>query len=70
MHFFYCYIRRVTGSTFFFGKLDIYDALAAYYKVVRFSSKCLSDGARHATIRVYELPPRDCFSSYVSLDSR
>jgi len=37
---------------FFVGILLIYDALAAYYKVDKFSSKYLSLGERHAIIRV------------------
>ena len=35
-----------------------------------FSSTYLSDGDKHATINEYELPPRDCFKSDVSFESR
>ena len=39
------------------GILLICDALAAYCKVDKFSSKNRSDGERHAIINVYEFPP-------------
>ena len=35
-----------------------------------FSSEYMSSGERHAMKRVKELPPRDCLSIVVSLDSR
>ena len=58
------------GSIFLVGRFEIWEALAAYYNVDKFSSKKRSAGERHAIIRVYEFPPRDCFKSEVSFDSR
>ena len=48
----------------------IYDALAAYYKFDKFSSKYRSDGDRQAIMSVYEFPPSDCFNNEVNLLSR
>ena len=45
-------------------------ALAAYPSVLMFSSINLSLGERQAIISVYELPPKLCLRSYVSLLSR
>ena len=67
--FFYSSKIKSLGSIFLIGILLIYDALAAYCKVDKFSSKNRSDGERHAIINVYEFPPRDCFSKDVNFDS-
>ena len=45
-------------------------ASVAYCSVDKFSSRYRSLGATHATIRVSELPPRDCFNNDVNLESR
>lgn len=37
---------------FLLGKLEIKEALEAYCRVLKFSSKYLSEGARQATIKV------------------
>mmetsp|Transcript_33192 Transcript_33192/g.98625 ORF Transcript_33192/g.98625 Transcript_33192/m.98625 type:complete len:204 (-) Transcript_33192:1648-2259(-) len=43
---------------------------AAYFSVLRFSSKFWSRGERHAIMSRKELPPKACWRSEVSLDSR
>lgn len=57
------------GSIFLVGKLLIWDALAAYCSVDKFSSKNLSAGDKHAIMSVYEFPPKDYFNNEVNFDS-
>ena len=60
----------VCGSSFLIGLFLIIAALAAYVRVMLFSSKCESLGWRFAIIQHVEFPPRLCLSKQVSLLSR
>ena len=60
----------VCGSVFITGAFVIARARAAYASVEAFSSACRSLGEMHASMRVWELPPRACLSSRVSVESR
>lgn len=47
----------------------MYDAFVAYVKVDMFYSRNWSLGFMQAIIKLYELPPIDCFRIDVSLES-
>lgn len=64
------YIRLHTrASKKKYQEAKIY-TIAAYRRVLTFSSRCMSRGDRQAIISVKLLPPRACFKSVVNLDSR
>ena len=63
-------ISFVCGSSFFTGLFRIRAALAAYVRVMLFSSKYWSLRCKHAIMQLVELPPRLCLSRHVNLLSR